>query len=114
MSPAKKVPIIVSTVIDFYELDNDLLIFRKKPFNKLAFEARYVAMLFMRRHTTYSIRWISEYFKHTNCSECINGVIFRERYEPAFKRKIAQIEEILNCKYEHLQSTDTGGFIPGR
>lgn len=101
MSPSKKVPIIIRVVCDFYGTAPEVVC-SKKPTDKNNTEARHVAMLIIRRHTTYTIGRIAEFFGYAPNynSAIINSISHRESRDITLKRTIAEIEHILFTKYK--------------
>jgi chromosomal replication initiation ATPase DnaA len=99
MSPAKKVPLIVATVSEVYEVLPNVVC-SKNPTDKNTMEARHVAMYIVRRHTTYTTRRISEIFGYSHNNAAIETIAAREQRENKLRLTIAAIEQKLQTKYK--------------
>lgn len=88
MSPARKVPLICLIVNNVYGVN-----VVEKSFLSLNKEARLMAMLLVRKHTTYSFSWISEYFSISD----VHNTLAR------FEARI-QVEKSLSLRYSRLET----------
>lgn len=99
MSPAKKVPIIVQTVSDYFNVTPDI-VRSKNPVDANALEAQFVAMYLIRYHTTYTHRHIYELFGYSYEKKGIQKIADRLQHEKKLQLTIDALENQLQTKYK--------------
>lgn len=91
MSPTQKVPLIVKLISDDYEVGDLVHVPKSRKTNPIN-EPRYIAMLLIRRHTSYTFDWIGRHMKEYNAQQRVAYIENRIAMDPELKRRVDQIE----------------------
>lgn len=107
MSPAKKVPIIISVVCNEYRIAVKDLI-KPNPTKQANpfFEPKFLAMYLVRTHTTYTMLQIGQMFGYTKAGSTNHALAWvddKADTDDIFKNRLSKIEAILPQAYK--QST---------